>query len=107
MVVLRSYDILELSGQGSYGSVVKAVCRFTGDIVAIKLVKNFRNHSYSLIKIVREIQIMRALTQMNSTKLSFFTKLYDLIIPENTQAHNLNCIFFVMDFVETDMSKVI
>ena len=50
---------------------------------------------------------MKALTKMTSTKMSFFPKLIDLIVPENTNATNLNVLFFIMEHVDTDMSKVI
>ena len=60
-----------------------------------------------MVKIIREIQIMKALTKMTSTKMSFFPKLLDVVVPENTTASNLNVIFFVMDHIDTDMSKVI
>jgi hypothetical protein len=36
--ILDWYEIKEISGSGSYGSVVKATCKFTGDVVAIKMV---------------------------------------------------------------------
>ena len=105
--VLDWYEIKEIVGAGSYGSVVKASCKFTGEIVAIKMVQNFTEHSYQLVKIIREIQIMKSLTKMTSTKMSFFPRLIDLIVPDNTNASNLKVLFFVMDHIDTDMSKVI
>lgn len=53
--ILDWYEIKEVVGAGSYGSVVKASCKFTGEIVAIKMVQNFTEHSYQLVKIIREI----------------------------------------------------
>ena len=53
--ILDWYEIKEVVGAGSYGSVVKASCKFTSEIVAIKMVQNFTEHSYQLVKIIREI----------------------------------------------------
>ena len=44
---------------GSYGEVVQAKHRATGQIVAIKLIEDLFKNSYDSKKIVREIQILR------------------------------------------------
>jgi mitogen-activated protein kinase 1/3 len=105
--VFTGYQLVDKLGQGSYGCVVKAICKVTGQNVAIKLVKNFSAYEYELVKVVREIQIMKALTKMMPSKMSFFPKLIDLIIPANATVHNLNSIFIVMDHIDTDLSKIL
>lgn len=44
--ILDWYEIKDIAGSGSYGSVVKATCKYTGQVVAIKMVQNFTKHSY-------------------------------------------------------------
>ena len=73
----------------------------------MKLVKNFAAYEYEMIKVIREIQIMKALTTMMPSKMSFFPKLIDLIIPADANAKNLNSVFIVMDHIDTDLSKIL
>ena len=48
---------------------------------------------------------MKALTSMMPSKMSFFSKLLELIVPANSTAKNLNSIFIVMDHIDTDLSQ--
>jgi serine/threonine protein kinase len=66
-----------LLGQGSYGEVVKAKCKATEELVAIKYVSDFDNE-YDCVKAIREIKIMSELTNMPNNKIS--VKLIDLLI---------------------------
>lgn len=45
-VLLKDYKILDLLGNGSFGTVVKALDRRVNKLVAIKLIKNFNKTSY-------------------------------------------------------------
>jgi len=51
---------------------MRAVNKHTGKEVAIKMIKNFRNYEYELVKVIREIQIMKALTKMTPKSMTFF-----------------------------------
>ena len=55
------YKVLSQIGQGSFGSVYKAIERSTGKKVAIKVVKVARNNHRNLTLVLREIQIMKQL----------------------------------------------
>lgn len=61
---MTEYEFIKLIGMGSYGEVVQAKHRATGQIVAIKLIEDLFKNSYDSKKIVREIQILRQFTQM-------------------------------------------
>lgn len=52
---LNDYELIKLIGIGSYGEVVQAKCRKTGQEVAIKLIDGLFKHSYDSKKIVREV----------------------------------------------------
>ena len=92
-----------LLGQGSYGTVVKAQHITSGQIFAIKQVRGIFDRSFSTKMILREIQIMRQLTQMNNNY--FTTKLLDIIVPVSEERHlsEFNSIFLIMDFVSFDL----
>ena len=75
------YKLLEEMGQGSYGQVLKAQNRKTKELVAIKLMKNIFSDEYSARKTLREIKILRKLSQVPNNL--FTTKLLELILPEN------------------------
>ena len=50
---------------------------------------------------------MKALTKMMPSKMSFFPKLIDLIIPSGATVKNLKSVFIVMDHIDTDLSKIL
>jgi len=70
--VFSSYKLIDKKGQGSYGCVMKAVSKTSGEEVAIKMIKGFRNYEYELVKVIREIKIMKALTKMSPKSMTFF-----------------------------------
>lgn len=61
----RKYKIIEVIGKGSYGCVSKAKCKETGRMVALKVMKNQTLTEYELIKLLREIQLMKRLNQLS------------------------------------------
>ena len=79
--VFTQYKLVEKKGQGSYGCVMGAISKLNGQEVAIKMIKNFKKYEYELVKVIREIKIMRALTEMAPKSMSFFPKLIDIIVP--------------------------
>lgn len=56
--------MIEVIGKGSYGCVSKAKDKDTGRLVALKVMKNQTLTEYELIKLLREIQLMRRLNQV-------------------------------------------
>ena len=68
----------------------------TGKIFAIKHIKKPFQSAYTTKSILREIQIMRHLTQMEGNVHT--TKLYDIL-----HTDDLSDIFLVMDYMETDL----
>ena len=122
-------------GKGSYGCVSKAKCRFTGKLVALKVMKNQTKTEYEIIKLLREIQLLRKLDdtyqrivgdngqQTQSTNL-FVPVLLDIICPIRRRAkglesyksenmdndyelYDLSQICLVMEFVETDLDQLL
>jgi serine/threonine protein kinase len=86
---------MKLIGVGSYGEVVQAKHKASGQIVAIKLIKNILRTEYETKKIVREIQILRHFSQMKNNH--FTTKILDIISPNSTSLQ-INHIFIVLEF---------
>lgn len=72
-------------GKGSYGCVSKGKCLKTGELVAIKIVENHDNTEYDIIKVIREILILRRLNYLQNMlgvkKDCFVPKVYDIICP--------------------------
>ena len=63
-LIAKSYTLDGVLGQGSYGTVMKGVCKVTGQQVAIKYISGFSKWDYDCVKVIREIQILRKLSQM-------------------------------------------
>ena len=75
------YDITKKLGEGSYGSVVEAKSKQSGQRVAIKLIKNCFRSVYSSRKVLREILILHKLSDIKDN--NFTTKLIDIILPQD------------------------
>ena len=60
----KKYQILKIVGKGSYGNVAKARCLKSGKLVALKIMKNQTKNEYDLIKLLREIQLLRRLNEI-------------------------------------------
>jgi serine/threonine protein kinase len=104
--ITREFEILEASGRGSYGTVVRGKHRVSGQIFAIKHIKNVFSSPYYCKTILREIEIMRKFTQMENN--FFTTKLYDIVLPisQESDLSTLSSIFLIMDYVPLDLEKL-
>jgi len=60
----KRYEIIKVIGKGSYGCVTKAKCKETGKLVALKVMKNQTKTEYEIIKLLREIQLLRRLNEV-------------------------------------------
>jgi CDC-like kinase len=69
----------EFLGEGTYGQVIRAKDKKTGELVAIKLIKNIFRCTYAARLLLREIFILRKLTEMEEN--IFTVKLLDIILP--------------------------
>lgn len=61
--------MIELIGKGSYGYVARGKCNKSGKEVALKVIHTETTTEYDMIKILREIQLMR---KMNEVCLSYY-----------------------------------
>lgn len=86
--IYKKYELHSVIGKGAYGCVSKGKCIKTGELVAIKILENIQNEEYDLIKVLREIQILRRLNYLqnllNVQKDSFVPKVFEIICPLNT-----------------------
>ena len=78
--VKKHYSFKEYLGVGSFGTVLKATHRETKQTVAIKCIENFSESSYLSRQVLREIILLRKLSQIKEN--AFTTKLVDIILPE-------------------------
>ena len=65
---MERYRVLKKIGDGTFGTVHKAVNRSTGEVVAIKLLKK-KYHSWEECLTLREIKSLRKLSHQNIVKL--------------------------------------
>lgn len=59
MVINECYKLKKVIGEGSYGKVVLGRCRITNEDVAIKLIEDISESEYTLVKALRELQILK------------------------------------------------
>ena len=86
-------------GIGSYGSVCRAIHKPTGRKVAIKRMQNIFEDEVDCKRILREITLLRKLDHPNIVKI--------IEILEPNDSHNFTCLYVVMEYMESDLKKVI
>lgn len=78
--------------------------------MAIKLIQGFWEHEYSCVKLIREIQIMRKLHEMQAaeTLQSMSPEIIDLLVPDSEfQSGNVKNVFILMSVSESDLKTLI
>ncbi|CAL9683246.1 unnamed protein product [Knipowitschia caucasica] len=61
--LLEMYDLLDFMGEGVYGEVFKALNKRTGEVVALKQVKNIKRASYFWL---RELRMLRTIGSLDA-----------------------------------------
>lgn len=87
---------------------MKAVCKSTGQHVAIKYIQAFSKWDYDCVKVIREIQIMRKLQDMEK-QINFFCtpEILDVVIPEPADDEDEFSIFIVMEHFGTSLKNLL
>ena len=75
----NKYQILDIMGVGAFGTVVKATQKSSGETVAIKLIKQIQKDSYMLRKVIRELCILRKLSDIENN--IYTSKVIEVILP--------------------------
>ena len=109
----KDYEFLEFLGEGTYGQVVKAKHKQSGQVYAVKLIKNIFKCVYQARLTYREIFLLRKMSEMDEN--IFTTKLVDLIYPEQFRPKTegdagmmkITFVFIVMEYVQTDFRKML
>jgi len=86
------YKILQTLGDGTYGSVVKAVNKQTNEIVAIKKLKK-KFYSWEECMALREIKSLRKLNNGNIVKLKEVIRVND-------------DLYFVFEYMEQNVYEL-
>ena len=87
---------------------MKCTSKLSGKAYAVKLMTDVFDDIHYLKQLVREIHIMRKLSIMPSN--IFTTKLHDVIITrglDGEKTKDKEGLFLIMDYVESDIKKVI
>jgi protein kinase len=89
---MNRYKTIKPLGDGTYGSVVKAVNKTTGEVVAIKRMKK-KFYSWEECMQLREVQSLRKMSHPNIVKLKE-------VIREN------DILYFVFEFLEMNLYQL-
>jgi serine/threonine protein kinase len=97
------FKIYKHIGSGTFGQVVHAKHRATGTHCAIKLVRTELKTKEECRNLLRELTILRQLTQMKTN--NFVTKIYDvrLLAEEQTSLKGIEGFFLIMEYVPNDI----
>ena len=89
---MQRYKVTKVLGDGTYGSVHKAVHKQTGDVVAVKHMKR-KFFSWDECMTLREVRSLRKLSHPNIVKLKE-------VIRENDE------LYFVFEFMEKNLYEL-
>ena len=105
--VTKEYKLLSVSGEGSFGKVIRAVHRTTKATVAIKFIACRFNDKHSCRYIIRELSILRQFASMSNNR--FINRLVDVIVAKKEGEKTIDAqgIFLVMEFVSSDLNNVL
>ena len=106
-VVQPQYKLMQIIKKGTYGTVVKAQCVQTSELVAIKYIQGAFKSLRQSKAVLREISILRQLSQMHNN--IFTVKVLDVIVPGSMGDNYIlsDGLFIVMEFVEYDFQQII
>ena len=112
--LVKQYKIKGKLGAGGFGIVFDAKDRLTGQKVAIKMIE-VRQDSYYIRKLLREIIILRKLSEMEDNV--FTNKLLDVILPTGVQNEiesqgtfqnsNFTHVFLVLEKSDRDLKTLL
>lgn len=98
-------------GSGSYGVVIKAKSGITKREVAIKMMKIESEYQYSMVKALRELQIMQCLNNgatQDAGMKNYFAGLLDVFCPEEEmEAQCIKNVFMVMRLSRHDLADMV
>jgi mitogen-activated protein kinase 1/3 len=93
------YEIVKEIGVGSYGSVVQAKVKASGEKVAIKRIGQIFEDLIDGKRILREIAILRRLHN------PYIVNIVEIIKPENYKSFNE--IYVVLEYAQSDLKKLL
>lgn len=96
----EEYEFISYIGSGSYGHVCKAKQVSTGKIVAIKKFSHIFKNDTNTLRLLRELRILTALKDHPK-----IIRMLDIIPPRDLV--HFNDLYIVMEFMDTDLSKII
>ena len=121
-IIIKDYDLLQVLGEGVYGQVVLGQHRVSGQLHAIKRIRNVFDTAYTAKQILREIKILRHLSKFSN---SFVIKLHDIISgsqvdPDDEEADNkyaneilepkvnqcFSDIFLILEYCNRDVTEM-
>ena len=103
--ISKDYEVVSKAGEGTFGQVFKALHINTKEEVAIKVLGNIFQSDYQARQLIGELQILRKLSSIKSNV--YTTQLFDVIVPDFDDTKDITCIIMVMNYVETDLKKVL
>ncbi|KAL1918995.1 uncharacterized protein VTP21DRAFT_2376 [Calcarisporiella thermophila] len=92
------YEILDIVGEGAYGTVCSAIHKATGQKVAIKKITPF-DHSMFCLRTLREIKLLRYFNHEN------IISILDIIRPKSLS--EFTEVYLIQELMETDLHRVI
>ena len=98
-IIPKKYHLMKVMGKGSYGIVWKAQNTLNGELVAIKKMMNPFKMPGNIIRILREIRLLKFLNHENIIQIK------DLF--PAVSVRSLESIYVVTEFMSSDLMQII
>eukprot|EP00443_Scrippsiella_acuminata_P114190 CAMPEP_0115620614 /NCGR_PEP_ID=MMETSP0272-20121206/25300_1 /TAXON_ID=71861 /ORGANISM="Scrippsiella trochoidea, Strain CCMP3099" /LENGTH=424 /DNA_ID=CAMNT_0003056705 /DNA_START=77 /DNA_END=1351 /DNA_ORIENTATION=+ len=92
------YEIRQVIGTGSYGSVCEAYDKEQGKLVAVKRIRHLFDDLVDCKRILREVAILSRISHESVVQL------HDVVAPTNV--HNFEELFIIMEICDSDLKKL-
>ncbi|CAK0905258.1 unnamed protein product, partial [Prorocentrum cordatum] len=94
----KQYEVKQLIGSGSYGSVCEARDNINNRLVAIKRIGHLFDDLIDCKRILREVAILRKLGHESVVQI------YDIVAPDNMETFDE--LYMVMEICDSDLKKL-
>jgi len=104
LVLLKDFEFQKIIGEGTYGAVGYFTDLVHNRTVAIKRIRASTDNKYAIIKIIREVTILRQISQMVGGA-QHVVQLYDVLV-DDSEGDSL-VVYLVLEYMPRNLKETL